>query len=41
MQELLGFFGPQWWFMPMGSWLCLILLIALLIYYFGIYRRRQ
>lgn len=41
MQDLLAFFGPNILFMPLGSWLCLILLVGLLAYYFGVYRKRQ
>jgi hypothetical protein len=41
MQDLLAFFGPNWGPLPMGSWLCLILLVGLLVFYFGFYRKRQ
>ena len=37
MPQLLGFLNNVPWY----SWVCGVLLAALLAYYFGVYRRRQ
>jgi hypothetical protein len=41
MQQMLGIFDIMWGPLPMYSWLCGVLLIALLVFYFGYYRKRE
>jgi len=41
MQHMLAFLLNNWGPLPAYSWICLILLVGLLVFYFGFYRKRN